>query len=257
VEWGEHFDAGRCGMIRGRVRWDGDVPETPPLEVKSLIFAADGAREKWHMPNPNAPRVDGREGVANAVVFLRGIDRRRAKPWPYPAVRIVQQDRSFRIHHGETPSPYGFVRRGDFVEMTSRDPYIHVLHADGAAYFSLAFPDPGIVLRRSLHTPGLVELSSGAGYFHMRGYLFVQDHPYVTCTDGTGAFELDKVPAGRYEVVAWMPNWREARREREPETGVVTRLFFRPACQHLQEIEVTPGRTVETTFCFSPSDFDE
>lgn len=250
------FDATSTGVIHGRVTWTGDVPVVPPLEVRSLIFDADGAREKWLEPNPNAPVIDpNTRGIRNAVVFLRGVDSAHSRPWNHEPVWIEQSARRFQVHQGAFTGFCGFVRRGSRVEMVSRDPCLHVLHASGAAYFSLAFPDPDLPRVRALPQAGVVELTSAAGFFAMRAYLFVDDHPYYTRTDATGRFVLENVPPGRYELVGWMPNWLELRRDREPETGVVSRLFFRQPVEKVQDAVLQEKAEAELNLTFSVKDF--
>ena len=131
--------------------------------------------------NPNKPRVDPHtRGVGNAVVFLRGVDPQRARPWDHPPVCVEQADYRIEIRQGQAHSAYGFVRRGERVEMVSTQEAFHSLHAGGAAFFTLAFPDPNEPCSRHLNEKGVAELTSAAGYFWMRGYLFVDDHPYYT-----------------------------------------------------------------------------
>jgi hypothetical protein len=141
-------------------------------------------------------------------------------------VTIEQRDCQFRVLQGSEVSRVGFVRNGDDIEMVSRDPWMHALHAGGSVFFTLMFPDPDQPLRRSLSAPGLVELSSNNGYFWMRGYLFVDDHPYYCRTDHEGRFVLKDVPVGACTLVAWLPNWKVAKQERDPESGLVTRIAF-------------------------------
>ena len=63
-----------------------------------------------------------------------------------------------------------------------------------------------------------------------------------------GRFELKEVPPGTYELVCWHPNWHEARRDLDPELGMVLRLAYRPA------VELTRTLTVEST-ATSTADF--
>jgi hypothetical protein len=72
----------------------------------------------------------------------------------------------------------------------------------------------------------------------MHGYLFVSDHPYCTLTDLAGRFELIDVPVGDYELVVWLPAWEVARRERDPESTAVTRIFFAPHHEWRKSIAV-------------------
>jgi hypothetical protein len=256
---GVAFDAATTRTLRGQVTWRGQVPTPRALEVWSLLMADDGAREMRHEPNPNAPLVDTASGgVRNAVVFLRGVDLNRSKPWSHPPVRIEQRDRQLHVLQGSLDSRFGFVRRGESIGMVSRDPVFHSLHAAGAAFFTLAFPDPGDPCFRRLTADGVVELTSAAGHYPMRGYLFVDEHPYYTRTDAQGQFVLEQVPPGRYEVVCWMANWIEAFGERDPETNIITRLFFRAPIEHVQPVTIPadkPATTRELQFQFSEADF--
>jgi hypothetical protein len=241
------FDKDACGTVEGKVTWAGPLPEVP--EFIYGMPKGDGSFETRMMPNPNAPHIDpATKAVAGAVVHLRGINPARAKQWDLPPVRVELVDRQIVVKQGdETPRQAGFVRRGDAVVMRSADPIFHVLRARGAAYFSLAFPDPDKPLRRSFDKTGRVELSSGAGYYWAAADLFVDDHPYYTHTDRDGRFTFTRVPAGPVEVVVRIPGWASARQERDPETGQPTRMSYTPAVGRKASVSVTAGKTVGAT----------
>jgi len=176
-------------------------------------------------PHPNLPRIDPEtHGIAGAVVTLRGIDASNAKPWDHPPVTIELHDERPLVRQGDAPPDnVGFVRRGDVVTMVSRQNQFHLLRARGAAFWSLTFPDADRPRTRRLDTEGRVDLTSAAGYYWMHGYLFVSDHPYWTRTAADGRWELRDVPVGEYQVVVWLPSWRVAKVERDPESGAVAR----------------------------------
>jgi hypothetical protein len=252
-EAGSLFDPATAGTISGRVRWVGDVPAVPPLVERPNPTGPQPTRDATPWPNPNAPVIDLRaRGVAGAVVFLRGVEARRARPWDLPPVRVVQQGRQLHVRQGDADGHVGFVRRGDVVEVVSADAAFYSLHADGAAFFTLAFPDPDRPRTRRLTEPGVVELTSAAGAFWMRGYLFVADHPYYARTDAEGRFTLPAVSPGRYEVVCWLPDWRQRRHERDPETSLVVRLFFRPPLEAARPAEVGPKGAATMDFEVPP-----
>jgi len=254
---GSRFDAASAGTIHGQVTWAGEIPVVPSfLAPISPLNEAVGERRKLSWDNPNAPVVDAHTcGVGNAIVYVRGIDPARAKPWPHPPVRVEMRDYRLVVHQGSAESPVGFVRRGEAVEMISTQPVFHGLHAGGAAFFTLTFPDLNHPRSRRLTEKGIVELTSAAGYFWMRGYLFVDDHPYFARTNAEGCFTLDGMPAGNYEIVCWMPNWIEARHERDPETNFVTRWMFQPPVIKQVAISVRPGDTQSVKFSLSKETF--
>jgi hypothetical protein len=230
------FNPATAGTIAGQVTWEGDVPVVAPFSSPvNTISEPIGNKLFW--ANPNAPVVEAQSrGVVGAILFLRGLDPRRSRPWDHPPVHVRMRDYQLVLEQGASAAPTAFVRRGDAVEMVSEQAAFHSLQARGAAFFSLAFPDAGRPRRRVLSQAGLVELSSGAGYFWMRGYLFVDDHPYYTRTDGTGHFRLEQVPPGVYELVCWLPSWHEADHERDGDTCLICRFLFRPPVEVVQRL---------------------
>jgi hypothetical protein len=258
VEIGRDFDAATAGTIQGQVTWRGAIPKVPSYRapVSPGNEHAGGARHQW--PNPNVPCIDAAtKGVAGAVVFLRGIDPRRSAPWHHPPVRVELRDYQIRVRQGDHEDNCGFVRRGEAIEMVSRQSLFHTLRVRGAAFFARTFPDADRPCTQHLDRAGLVVLSSGCGYFWMRGWLFVDDHPYYTRTDAQGRFTLPQVPPGRYQLVCWLPNWHEAFRELDAETALICRLTFRPPVEVVQPVQVAPHQTQSAALelnasCFEP-----
>lgn len=240
------FDATTAGTIRGRVHWNGPIPSVQAVSERIHLVQDGGILVV--RDNPHVPEIDGStHGVANAVVFLRGIDPRRGRPWDHPPVRIEHRDYRLHVVQGQDDSRTGFVRHREMIEMVSRQEVFHSLRAGGAAFFSLTFPDPDSSLTRRLDRKGIVELTSAAGFYWMRAHLFVDDHPYYTRTDREGRFTLGQVPRGSYEVVCWMPNWNVEREERNPDTFYVTRWYFRQplAMVHSVSVEASAERGME------------
>lgn len=243
------FNPATAADIRGQVLWSGDIPQIAPIEVLPNPLSVEPFLRKQVRENPNAPEIDPRsKAVRNAVVFLRGVDPRQARPWDQPSVRVEQSSSRLHVLQGEADARSGFVRRGDKIRMVSREPIFHVLRARGAAFFSLAFPDPEQPLERVLHEKGIVELSSAAGCFWLRAYLFVDDHPYYTRTDAQGRFVLPHVPPGRYEVVCWMPNWIKVGHERDPESSFIKNITFGKALERTAPVTVEKNKSEEVLF---------
>jgi hypothetical protein len=257
VSLASHFDSTMSGTIHGKVCWDGPLPEVPPFEIRSLVTAANPPQPRPLRDNPNAPKVDATtKAVAGAVVFLRKVEPASARPWDHPPVTIDHHERQLQIDQGDARAAVGFVRRGDAVAMVSHEKkFLNALHGDGAAYFTLMFPESEKPLSRVLKDKGIVELTSAAGYYWMRAYLFVDDHPYYTATDRKGLFELRQVPPGRYQLVCWMPNWHKKSEDRDPESGLVTRVHFGPAFELEREIEIERAGELHAEFAISPGMF--
>jgi hypothetical protein len=245
------FDPARCGRIEGRVSWAGPIPDLPSF--LHGIPKKDGTFDMRMRPNPNRPEVDAdSRGVANAIVLLRGVDLVAAKPWEpieVRQVRVEMTDCNIAVRQGDSPPRrVGFVRRGDSVQITATDPFFHALRGRGAAFFTYTFPAPAQPRRRTFDTVGRVELSSAAGFYWASADLFVDDHPNYTLTDSHGCFALDHVPAGKVEVVVWMPNWNVTKQERDPESGLIARQTYAPPIEHRQPLQVEAGATRHADF---------
>ncbi len=245
-EPGTRFDPANTGTIRGRVRWEGDVPNPPPFPS-----AISGPRS-----NPHAPRVSAlNRGVAGVVVFLATVDPAAAKPWDRPTPSVEIGGGRILVRTGESLAPVGFARRGRDVAMSSTDGF-QMLRARGAAYFTLPLPATGKTLARRFDAAGRVELSSATLDYGAAADLFVCDHPYFAVTDPDGAFALTDVPAGHRELVVWARNWHVESVEHDPESGLIFRQKYRPPVEHRVAIDVVAGGTAVLNLPLSAKDFD-
>jgi hypothetical protein len=260
TELGGSFDPARCGTVRGSVRWSGDVPGVPPIE---LLQVRNPPAAKPRVPNPNAPRIAGGL-LADAVVYLDGIDPARSGPWKLPPASVEVTRTGLVVKQGDNAGRVAVVRRGQEVELVSReevDPatgllVLHSIRGRGASFFTQMLPAAGRPLGRSFPEAGVVELSSGSGYYWLRGYLFVSDHPYAAVTGPDGGFDFVQVPDGEYDAICRVPNWHVEGTENDPEWSGPVRLFFKPAVEKRQPVTVTAGKVAELHFSLSTADFD-
>jgi hypothetical protein len=196
----------------------------------------------------NAPHIDWvTRGVGDAVVFLRGVDPTRARPWDLPSVNVEFRNSQIVVNQ-ERSGRAGFVHKGAEVKMESFEREHQVLRGRGAAFFAIAFPfpDPNPQTKKpavhTFDTCGRVELSSAAGSYWQAADLFVCDHPYYALTTADGGFRFEKVPAGTYDLVVWHPSWIVTRADRNPESGVVNRLYYSPPLELSRKVTVSPDR---------------
>ncbi len=253
---GSLFDPTTAGSVQGRVLWEGKLPGVPLFQAPTSPRTEQRGSELLNWPNPNVPRIHPKtRAVEDAVIYLKGVNPKKARPWDLDPAIVEMRDYQFRILQGKHAKQTGFVRLGDVAEIISRQEVFHAVHANGAAFFSFLYPDPDRTVKRRLNEAGLIELTSAAGYFWMRSYLFVSDHPYITRTDSQGRFDLAKAPPGEYEVVCWLPNWREHHHDRDPETCYWTRLYFREPLEISQKISLANRESKGITFTISEMQF--
>lgn len=256
------FDKTRCGSVRGTVEWVGPLPVVEPIRLLNVRVPP---AETPTAPNPNAPRVFGGR-VAEAVVYLVGVDSRRSTPWKPDRVCVEVKRSELLIKQGDHTGRVGIVHRGDAVTLVSREaadpssggPALHSIRGRGAAFFTQMLPVPDKPVSRLLRDAGIVELSSGSGYYWLRAYLLVSDHSYVAVTGPDGAFHFADVPDGDYELVCWMPNWHVDRFENDPELSIwggPARMVFQGAVEKRQRIVVTAGQPTGINFTLSTAVF--
>jgi len=245
------FDPKTSGIIRGRVVWKGKAPSIDPIR---LLVKVDGFEAV--QPNPNAPLVDPKSGGMDQVlVYLRNVDPARSKPWSHAPVEVAFETGKLLVQQGGRACRAGIVQRGSELTFISHETKKHILMGRGAAFFSLPLLEPETPTRRKLEDSGIVELSSGAGLFWQRSFLWVGNHPYAAITNAAGEFELRDVPAGDYDIVCWSPNWHIEGNERHPEFGEIERLLFAPAVEQSAKITVRSNETATTEFSWSEADF--
>ena len=242
-EGGSAFQPEACGEIIGRVTWAGTPPDVPP--ISAIVPAKDGSGHATQLLTPpNAPHIDRTTyALEGAVIFLRGVDPARARPWDLPPVSVEYRNLQIVVKQGERTGRTGFVRRGGTVTASSAEPRFHVLRGRGAAFFALPFPESNKPLTRTLDTIGRVELTDAAGYYWQAAEVFVCEHPYYAVTDIAGRFRFERVPAGTYELVAWQPNWVVTETERNPETTLPSRLIYAPPLETTRALTVDAGHT--------------
>lgn len=249
VELGASFDVKTTGTIQGCVTWQGELPAIPRIRVHSYLDYANAGRLRGEYPNPHHPQIDAEtRGVGGVVLYLRKVNASQSKPWSHEPVHVETDSENLIIVQGKQPASIGFVRRGDEATFTSRDTTYHAVRGRGADFFTLPFVAADQPTRRRLNQAGIVELSEAAGLYWRRAYLFVMEHPYAVLSDSTGKFALDQVPAGAYQLTAWLPNWRIDRKERDPETAIVSRVMFAPAVEVQRTVAVRAGATTEAAF---------
>src|SRR5438874_5584196 len=131
-----------------------------------------------------------------AVVYLDG---NFPRPASLPTKEVGQKDLTF------VPALLP-IQVGTRVEFPNMDDTYHNIFSyspikrfDLGRYRPEERPIPSVVFDK----PGLVTLRCDI-HEHMRGLILVLSTPYFAMTDTAGRFRIDKLPAGRYTLKAWI-----------------------------------------------------
>ncbi len=255
---GQAFDLANTGTIAGRVQWDGDLPAAKETVVRASACNPYLYQKPATFTTPHVPQVQPKTGgIANAVVFLRAVDACHSKPWDHAKVRVEFHERRLHVLQGEQRTDVGFVRRGSAIEVVNRDGEYHNLRGRGAAFFAAPLIDANQKHERKLTDSGVVELTCSAGWYWLHAHLMVTEHPYYARTDANGRFKLDRVPAGEYEIVCWLPSWRVLRTELDPETANIARLAWDAPKEQRRSVRVEAGQTSDVSYRWDRTLFGE
>jgi hypothetical protein len=213
----------RGGTLDGRVTLAGAVPEPKGFNLITFPDPAYCGRisngKGWRLLHDFTVATNG--GLKNAIVTLEGIDA--GKPFDLSVPLIEARDCMFQ--------PWvTIVRNGHAVEVVNMDPVMHDIQGyetSPEAGARVLFNTPLILnhehQRGNLHAihnhapgkslVGPIYLNKGRRTFYMQcgfhaymeSWAMAVNNPYYAVTDDQGAFRIDNVPPGTYQMVVWHP----------------------------------------------------
>jgi Polysaccharide lyase family 4, domain II len=187
------------GTIRGSVKWQGALPHLIPSQINKDVQVCDPENQKRR--DLERLIVGSNGGVANTIVFLKGVTQGKAMDLPLERQSLNQKSCRYEPHILLVPQQAN-------LRVRSSDATLHTVHMSGAADYNLPFPFKDLAVERVMNREGLVDLRCNAGHIWMNAEMMVVAHPYYAVTDAEGKFEIKQIPPGDYEVVAWHEGWK-------------------------------------------------
>lgn len=178
-----------AGSIRGSIR----VPAPPAPDVTFRPYAGRASS----LPAPTRP---ARGLPSDAVVYVEALPAGASEPAVPPRPQLAQRGQSFEPR-------VVVVSAGDEVEFPNFDPIYHnVFSVSPARRFDLGKYPRG--QSRSVRFPkaGLVNVFCDI-HADMAAFILVTPNRAWTRGTADGRFELDGLPAGRYRVHWWHPDF--------------------------------------------------
>jgi hypothetical protein len=235
------------GVISGTVKWSGPHPKALTIPITKDQSVCDPDHTAVRDLERLEISADG--GVANTVVFLRGITQ--GKNWDLPEARRHLDQKLCRYVPHVT-----LVEEGKDLEIQSHDHVLHTVHMTGAASYNLPFPMQDQSITPAMNKGGVVDLKCNAGHIWMNGIVIVVNHPYYAVTDEHGDFRITGVPPGEYEIIAWHEGWKVSHEASVLDVAAQTqtkRLFFSDPESWEKKVSVSAGGRSTVDFEMSES----
>ena len=186
--------AASAGSVVGTITYEGEVPKLRPIDM-----GADPACEAKH-DSPVLPEVlvlgdDHR--LANVFVTVKNAPASNA---PAPTEPVTLDQKGCRYE----PRVIG-VRVGQTVRFKNSDGILHNVHGlpKANAEFNHGMPPILKVKDQVFNKPEAVFPVKCDVHPWMKSYVAVMSHPYFDVTGTDGAFSIENLPDGRYELEAW------------------------------------------------------
>lgn len=193
----------------------GGAPFAAPGALRGRVEVRHAPPDRMRRPNPSdvgmpvAPQPADRR----SVVYLDPAPQAAFEPRDAPRARIDQRNETF------VPHVLAIVA-GTTVDFPNSDvTYHNVFSLSKAKTFDLGRYARGKSKSVRFDSPGIVRVFCEI-HSHMSAFVLVFAHRYFAVTDPDGAYRIDNVPPGDYNVFVWNESLPiDSRRVTVPEVG--------------------------------------
>lgn len=181
------------GSLKGRFVVEGKIPDPKPLPVTKDQFCIDE-----HPLDESI--VVGEDGeLANVVVFIRQGRRDKVEVHPDYAAQLSEPVVLDNVGCHFLPHVM-VVRTGQPMTLKNSDP---VGHNTNLGVFNQIIPSGGESQTKiDRASPLPISVSCNIHPF-MKGFVLVQDHPYMAVSAADGTFEIENLPTGKRGLTFW------------------------------------------------------
>ncbi|MCK6544654.1 carboxypeptidase regulatory-like domain-containing protein [Myxococcota bacterium] len=186
--------AGGTGIV-GVVKYEGAVPAPRPVDMSKDVNCTKLVKA------PTIADVEAEGGnLKNVFVYVKsGLPAGQQFPAKTDKVTLDQKG---CLYH---PSVLG-LQVGQTLSILNSDPLLHNVHAMAkGAEFNMAMPKQNQVIERKLKKQQVMVQVKCDVHSWMQAWIGSVDHPFFAVTGADGAFKLEGLPKGTYELELWHP----------------------------------------------------
>ena len=185
-----------AGTLTGIVKYDGKaMPKQPSTQLKMDSDPVCGSKHQTPVYRQSL-MVNDNKTLKNVLVYFKDI---KYEGDPIETAAILDQNGCLY-----SPHVLGVMANQQVIIRNSDAKVLHNVHslAKKNRQFNAAMP---IVMDlpikfSEIESPFVIKCDVHAW---MKAYVSVFDHPYFSVTDDSGRYQIDNIPSGKYEVVAW------------------------------------------------------
>jgi hypothetical protein len=187
--------AAEWGSLKGRVVVDGTPTKPAPLVVTKDQFCID------KMPTNESIIVGKDNALVNAVVYLRLPTGQKVEVNPEYAAKA--NDAVVLDNNGCSFHPHvSLVRMGQSLDIKNSDPVGHNTNVSVLSFNQVIPAGSDTKVKVGASGPLPTEVACNIHPF-MKGWILVQDHPYMAVSGEDGTFEIKDIPAGKHDFQFW------------------------------------------------------
>ena len=201
-----------AGTLTGSVKYNGKpMPKIPKTQIKMNADPICGASHKEPIYKQSLI-VNNNATLKNVIVYLKNVNYKGDVP---TTQAVLDQNGCMYSPHVQG------MMAGQELLIKNSDATLHNIHSMPTVNKGFNFAMPKVVKKKSIK----IAKPENAMYIKcdvhswMKAYVSVFDHPYFAVTDDSGKYQIDNIPPGKYEVVAW--HERDLKREGYTQTKTV------------------------------------
>lgn len=188
-------DPATAGNIEGIVKFTGTKPAP-----QKIAMNADAQCKAAHTTDVMAQDVvvNANNTLEYVYVYVKSGLGNMKFPVPTTPAVLTQQGCLYTPH-------VVAVQVGQQLDIQNDDSVLHNVNVRPTKNqgFNIGQPIKGMKTPKTFTTPEVMIPVKCDVHPWMHGWIGVQDHPYASVTDDTGAFSLKNLPPGEYEIEAW------------------------------------------------------
>ena len=196
---GLYISSALGGTLSGRVNFDGKPPSQKTIKMDSDPVCGSSHNE----PVYKQSFIINKEGyLKNVMVYLKDIKYEGKTP---ETQAVLDQNGCMYSPHVQG------MMVGQELLIKNSDATLHNIHGLPKKNNEFNFAMPKVVKEKALKiakAENSIKIKCDV-HSWMKAYVSVFNHPYFAVTDDSGYYQIDNIPPGAYEVIAWQEKFKD------------------------------------------------